>query len=137
MFRISRIAVGLIAAIALTPAASAMTSRAVIRDVPFVAAFRPLNSHTYPFSGVMRLSFNHGIIKGWYTDTSIKAGSPLANVRHAPVSGGISHDSVRLRIRGLWLIGTMHRQVIRGSIHAFHQIYVFTAKEGSPGHPFT
>jgi|GEM_PF-4637361 len=59
---------------------------------------------------------------GWYTDTSTKPGGLLANVRHAPVWGRISHNVIRLRIRG--------------SMTAFRRIYAFTAKGGSPGHPF-
>ena len=81
--------------------ALAVAVQGVVRDVPYIIGFTPLNSQTQPYLGQMYLNFNNGIISGRYTDISIKPGSPFANAHNVPVSGGVSEGQVTLHIRNV------------------------------------
>ena len=114
----------------------AMSTQAVARNVPYVAAFAPLNSSAQPYSGNMKLNFNHGTISGTYTDTSLKPGGPLYNRRDIPVSGGVnSSGHATLLIGPLSFHGTLSGQWFSGSATVNGRIYTFKARQGSPGNP--
>ena len=109
-------------------------AQSVVRNVPYVAAFAPLNSSASPFSGTMRLNFNHGIVSGYYDDTSISPRGPLANRLRVPVSGGVSGDgSINLLIGPLSFHGRLHGRWMKGTATAYGRIYTFSAKQGVPG----
>ena len=119
---------------ALTSAADAVAVQGVVRDVPYVIGFAPLNSSTQPYVGQMHLNFNNGIISGRYTDISIKPGSPFANGYNLPVSGGVSGDgNVTLIVRQVTFRGTMKGTWMSGSATIHGRIYTFEAEQGSPG----
>lgn len=109
-------------------------AQSVVRDVPYVAAFAPINSVAQPFSGTMRLNFNHGIVSGYYNDTSGAPGAPLANRLRVPVSGGVSSDgSINLVIGPLSFHGKLHGRWMSGTAFIHGRIYTFKAKQGVPG----
>jgi hypothetical protein len=57
----------------------------------YVAGFEPQFGRSgVPFTGDMQLTFNHGIVSGWYTDTSIRPDSPFRNRFRESVSGGVN-----------------------------------------------
>ena len=105
----------------------------VVRNVPYVIGFHPLNSSQHPYLGQMHLNFNHGIISGTYTDISVKPGSPFANAHNIPVSGGVSESQVTMIIRQVTFRGTMNGEKMSGSATIRGSIYQFAAQQGSPG----
>jgi len=112
----------------------AMSAHSVARDVPYVAAFTPVNSNAAPDSGTMKLNFNHGIISGTYTDTSIKPGAPLYNRRNVPVSGGVdSSGRANLIIGPLSFRGTLEGPLFSGTATVHGRRYTFKAHQGTPG----
>ena len=111
-----------------------VSTQGVVHNVPYVIAFRPLNSSQQPFVGQMFLTFNNGIVSGKYTDISVKPGGPLANALNVAVQGGVSGDgSVMLKIRHLTFRGTMKGEWMSGSV-TVRGIYVWEAEQGkAPG----
>ncbi len=106
----------------------------VARNVPYVAAFAPLNSNAHPYSGTMRLNFNQGVISGTYTDTSVKPGGPLANRINAPVTGGLSANNyLHFAIGALSFRGTLNGEWIKGTATYHGRSYTFEARQGVPG----
>lgn len=112
-----------------------VSTSSVVRNVPYVIGFRPLNSSQQPYAGQMFLNFNHGVVSGRYTDISVMPGAPLANVINAPVQGGVSDDgTVTLSIRHLTFRGTLKGEWMSGSVTIRGRIYVFEAEQGkAPG----
>lgn len=114
----------------------ALTSQSTARNIPYVAAFAPINSTAQPYSGDMTLNFNHGTISGSYTDTSIKPGGPLHNRRNVAVSGGVDGKGyITLLIGPMSVRGTLSGQSISGTATFGGRHYTFKARQGSPGHP--
>lgn len=123
-------------ALAAVLSAMALTSQSVARNVPYVAAFAPLNSMAQPYSGNMKLNFNNGTISGWYDDTSIKPGGPLSNRRNVEISGGVDGKGyITLLIGPMSVHGTLEGQWISGTASFNGRKYTFRARQGSPGHP--
>jgi hypothetical protein len=61
----------------------------------YVAAYTPtFGPNRVPFSGTLKLNFNHGIISGTYVANSVRP-DPL-NGRTTLVSGGVSHGQIHL-----------------------------------------
>jgi hypothetical protein len=111
-----------------------VSTSGVVNNVPYVIAFRPLNSTTQPYVGQMYLNFNNGIVSGRYTDISIRPGSPFANQINVPVSGGVSNGNVQLIIRQHTFRGTLKGEWISGDVTLRGRIYVFEAEQGkAPG----
>ena len=119
--------------LALPSNVGAVAVNGVAQNVPYVIGFHVMNSSSHPFLGQMHLNFNNGIISGTYTDISVRPGGPLANVRNAPVSGGISSSHVSLHIRSVTFRGTMSGDKMSGSSTINGTVYVFEAHPGSPG----
>lgn len=111
----------------------AVSVQGVAHNVPYVIAFRPLNSNQQPYLGQMHLNFNDGIISGKYTDISIRPGSPFANAHNIAVSGGVSSNHLTLLIRQITFRGTMNGERMSGSATVRGSIYTFEAHQGSPG----
>jgi hypothetical protein len=123
----------LAAALALTSAVEAVSIQGVVRDVPYVIGFHPLNSGQHPYLGQMHLNFNNGIISGTYTDMSVRPGSPFANAHNIAVSGGLSGSHVTLVIRQVTFRGTAEGEKMSGSATIRGSIYTFAAQQGTPG----
>ncbi len=111
-----------------------VSTSGTVKNVPYVIAFRPLNSTQEPYVGQMFLNFNNGIVSGRYTDLSIRPGSPFANQTDVPVSGGVSDGNVQLVIRQHTFQGTMKGDWMSGNVTLRGRIYVFEAEQGkAPG----
>ncbi len=126
------------AAAAIVGRADAISSKGVVRDVPYVVAFRPINSMSVPFTGTMLLTFDNGIISGTYTDDSVKPGGPLANRRNVRVTGGSTESGIHLNIGNVVAFqGTLYGETMAGSALIRGRIYEFEAQQGRPGHPLS
>lgn len=113
--------------------AVAINGSATAQNVPYVMGFQPLHSSQTPYLGQLHLNFNKGIISGTYTDLSIRPGSPFANARNIPVSGGLSGSQVTLIIRQIKFRGTLTGEKMSGSATIRGSIYTFHAQQGTPG----
>jgi hypothetical protein len=105
----------------------------VVHNVPYLIAFRPINTHQEPYLGQMHLNFNNGIISGNYTDISIRPGSPFANAQNIPVSGGVDPQHLTLIIRHVTFRGRMNGTAMSGSTTIHGGRFAFEAQQGSPG----
>ena len=65
----------------------------------YVAAYNPLWHGGVPYSGDMKLKFNHGIVSGTYTATSVRP-DPMYG-RIISVSGNVSHSNITLYVGGM------------------------------------
>ncbi|HEY2476319.1 MAG TPA: hypothetical protein VGI19_16140 [Candidatus Cybelea sp.] len=117
----------------LNAGAVAINSSATAQNVPYVMGFQPLHSSQTPYLGQLHLNFNKGIISGTYTDLSTRPGSPFANARNIPVSGGLSGERVTLIIRQVTFRGTLTGEKMSGSATIRGSIYTFHAQQGTPG----
>ncbi len=135
--RIGALLLAAVALGALAGRADAISENAIVRNVPYVIAFKPMYSGTVPFTGVMKLTFNNGIVSGTYTDDSIKPGGPFANRRNVYVSGGISGQRIDFTIGPIGFHGIFYGNTIAGSAIIRGRIYEFEAQRGMPGHKMT
>ncbi len=111
-----------------------VSTSGVVRNVPYIIGFRPLNSRTQPYVGQMYLNFNNGIVTGRYTDISIQPNSPFANQMNIPVSGGVSNGNVMLNVRQISFRGSLKGEWMSGNATIRGRIYVFEAEQGkAPG----
>lgn len=131
--RFSLMALAMTAALAFPAIVGAVAIQGVVHNVPYVIAFRPLNTQQHPFLGQMHLNFNNGIISGTYTDMSVRPGSPFANAKNIPVSGGVSNSHLTLIIRQVTFRGTMNGEAMSGSATIRGTINEFKARQGTPG----
>jgi hypothetical protein len=84
----------LFAAMAVRPALAVVVHGAEW-SATYVAAYQPTFGHQgVPYSGTMKLKFNHGIISGTYVADSVRP-DPLYG-KTIPVSGGVQHGQVML-----------------------------------------
>jgi hypothetical protein len=121
-------------AVAWLPAGAVTQSgpRTVSYVVGYQHAIRPPG---VPFTGEMRLTFNNGIVSGRYTDTSIRPGGPLANVRNAAVQGGVDEDHGRIHFTiatRFRVSGTFEHGIIDGNANVRNVIYNFHARPTTP-----
>jgi len=113
--------------------ARAVAITGTVKNVPYVIAYRPLNTHDHPYMGQMHLDFTNGIISGTYSDISVRPGSPLANTHNVSVSGGVSKTHVTLIIRQITFRGTASGQTMSGSTTIRGTMYEWHAQQGTPG----
>jgi hypothetical protein len=96
----------------------------------YVAAYRPAigtRSNNVPFSGTMKLTVDHGIVKGTYIGESVRP-DPLYG-RIVSITGGVEHGRIMLNFSafgGFTVHGTLAQDgeisgtaVIRGSLYNF------------------
>ncbi len=118
--------VALIAAQALPAAAVVVHGR--VWQATYVAAYQPtFGPSRVPYSGSLKLKFDHGIISGTYTSESVRP-DPLYG-RIVAVSGGVSEGHVTLNLQapgGFTVRGTLSGDgeisgtaTIRGSFYNF------------------
>ncbi len=111
-----------------------VSTSGVVRNVPYVIGFRPLNNVGQPYVGQMYLNFNNGIVTGRYTDISIQPNSPFANQTNIPVSGAVSDGNVMLTVRQITFRGSLKGEWMSGNATIRGRIYVFEAEQGkAPG----
>ena len=82
---------------AISPAA--VSIHAPQWSATYVAAYNPLWQGGVPYSGDMKLKFNHGIISGTYTATSVKP-DPMHG-RMINVTGTVSSGNIYLDVGGM------------------------------------
>jgi hypothetical protein len=119
----------LAAAIALQAIpAGAVAVHGLVWQATYVAAYQPtFGPSRVPYSGTLKLKFNHGIITGTYTAESVRP-DPLYG-RIISVSGGVSEGHVTLTLQapgGFTVRGTLSGNgeisgtaTIRGSFYNF------------------
>lgn len=75
----------------------------------YVAAYRSqFGTQGQPFSGILKLNFNHGIVSGTYVSNSVRP-DPLFG-RTIGVNGGVSHGQITLNF------GASGGFVVRGTL---------------------
>ncbi len=121
-----------VAVIAAEPYAAIAQRHTVDYVVGYQTRFRPTGS---PWTGRMTLTFNNGIISGRYTDTSLRPGGPLANVRNATVTGGETNGNIRFTIGHHFSVhGTISEGKINGTAMVRSTAFDFHAAPGKlPG----
>ena len=134
--RFRALTIGLVVtALALLTAipALAVYTQNPVWNATYVAAFQPTFGHQgVPYSGLMKLKFNHGIISGTYESTSIRP-DPM-NGRIIAVTGGLKDGNVMLRIASLSISnGTMDNHgTISGTASWQGKLFNFMAKIKPP-----
>jgi hypothetical protein len=124
--RTAAVLTALIAAQALPAAAVVVHGR--VWQATYVAAYQPtFGTSGVPYSGTLKLKFDHGIISGTYTAESVRP-DPLYG-RTVSVSGGVSEGRVTLNVQapgGFTVRGTLSGDgeisgtaTIRGSFYNF------------------
>ena len=131
--RLLVLALALTLPIVVGSVARAVSIHGTVKNVPYVIAFRPLNTLKEPYVGQMHLNFTDGVIQGTYTDISTKPGSPFANAYKISVSGGVSDTHVTLIVRQVTFRGTASGESMKGSANIRGGIYEWEAHQGSPG----
>jgi hypothetical protein len=122
-----------IALLALLMSVQALPAAAVVThgrvwEATYVAAYQPtFGAARVPYSGTMKLKFDHGIVSGTYTAESVRP-DPLYG-RTIAVSGGVSEGHVTLNLQapgGFTVRGTLAGDgeisgtaTIRGSFYNF------------------
>jgi hypothetical protein len=112
-------------------AASSMLIHTQVWSATYVAAYTPtFGPNRLPFTGTLKLNFNHGIISGSYVANSVRP-DPLHG-RTVLVSGGVSHGQIHLIFQApanFTVRGTLAEDAqISGSATINRQIFSFLAK---------
>lgn len=118
----------------MTALASFALTLAVITHAPvwsatYVAAFQPqLGSQGVPYSGIMKLNFNHGIVSGTYESTSVRPDPMYGRIIN--VTGTLSKGSMILHIASLTILnGSMAQNgTISGTATWQGRLWNFLAK---------
>jgi hypothetical protein len=132
--RLALLGLAIVLALALPSTVLAVTVQGVVvRNVPYVIGFRPINTQQQPYLGEMHLDFNNGIISGHYTDISTRPDSPFANAHNIPVSGGVDSRHVTLIIRNVTFRGSLNGTAMSGSATIHGRVFTFEAHQGAPG----
>jgi hypothetical protein len=108
--------------------ALAVVVRGRVWEATYVAAYQPTFGPAHvPYSGTMKLKFDHGIVSGTYTAESVRP-DPLYG-RIIAVTGGVSEGHVTLNLQapgGFTVRGTMSGDgeisgtaTLRGSFYNF------------------
>jgi hypothetical protein len=121
---------GLICALACAPAL-AIVVHGPVWSATYVAAYQStFGAQGEPFTGTLKLSFNHGIISGTYVSNSVRP-DPLRG-RPIAVSGGVSEGHVTLNFSasgGFTVRGTLAEDgEISGTATIRGRFFSFLAK---------
>lgn len=103
-------------------AASAVSVHSPQWSATYIAAYNPLWHGGVPYSGEMKLKFNHGIVSGTYTGTSTRP-DPMYG-RIVNVTGTVSHGNVYLDVGG------MSGYTVRGTLEGDGTISGTATKSG-------
>ena len=98
----------------------------------YVAAYQPtFGTQGVPYSGIMKLKVNHGIVSGTYESESVRP-DPLRGRPPVAVNGGISHGQITLTLNapgGFTVRGTIAEDgTIHGTATVRGSFYNFMAK---------
>lgn len=89
----------MLAAICCATSPAAVSVHASQWSATYVAAYNPLWNGGVPYSGDLKLKFNHGIISGTYTATSVKP-DPMYG-RLVNVTGTVTSGNIYLDVGGM------------------------------------
>lgn len=125
------LAIALAIATSFAGTAIAAVEHGHIWNATYVAAYQPsFGRQGYPSSGIMKLTFNDGIISGTYLSDSIRP-DPLHG-RTIVVTGNVSHGEIRLTLQtsgGFSVRGTLADDgEISGTATIGGSPYTFVAK---------
>ncbi|HTU82687.1 MAG TPA: hypothetical protein VMF61_11190 [Candidatus Acidoferrales bacterium] len=106
-----------------------LTVHGPVWSATYVAAYQPtFGTQGVPYSGTMKLKFNHGIVSGTYVSEPVRP-DPLRNRPPVQVSGGVSHGQITLTLNapgGFTVRGTLAEDgeisgtaTVRGSFYNF------------------
>jgi hypothetical protein len=120
----------LVLAISSPAAALAVLGHGASWHATYIAAYNPLWTGGVPYSGEMKLAFNHGVISGTYTATSSKP-DPMYG-RIVNVTGTVQHGNINLNVGGMagfTVRGTLSGNgTISGTATRRSHLYGFLAK---------
>lgn len=77
----------------------AVAGHGPVWSATYVAAYNPLFGKAVPYSGEMKLTYNHGIVSGTYSATSVRP-DPLYG-RIVNVTGTVQHGNINLDVGGM------------------------------------
>jgi hypothetical protein len=111
-----------------TSRAGAVVVHGRVWEATYVAAYQPtFGPQKAPYSGIMKLKFNHGIVSGTYVSDSVRP-DPLYG-RTIAVSGNVSEGQITLELQtfgGFTVRGTLAGDgeisgtaTIKGSFYSF------------------
>lgn len=120
----------LLAALSMRPAL-AVVEHGRVWQATYVAAYQPtFGRQGVPYSGTMKLKFDHGIISGTYVSESVRP-DPLYG-RTIAVSGNVSEGQITLNLQapgGFTIRGTLAGDgEISGTATIKGQFYSFLAR---------
>ena len=104
--------------------AQAVVMHGRVWEATYVAAYQPtFGAAKVPYSGIMKLKFNHGIVSGTYVSESVRP-DPLYG-RTIPVSGNVSEGQITL------IFSTFGGFTVRGTLSADGEISGTATIKGS------
>jgi len=129
--KLQTILIAFAAAAALAGSAGAAVLKGAVWSATYVAAYQPqFGNQGVPYSGIMKIKVDHGILTGTYDATSTRP-DPLYG-RIINVSGTVSHGHVSLRFNATsfsMLNGTIAEDgEISGTAQYNGKLYNFLAK---------
>ncbi len=119
----------LAAVLAILTSLQSLTALAVVVhgrvwEATYVAAYQPtFGSQKVPYSGIMKLKFNHGIVSGTYLSESVRP-DPLYG-RTIAVTGNVSEGQITLNL------SAMGGFTVRGTLGGDGQISGTATVKGS------
>jgi hypothetical protein len=110
--------------------ALAVAGHGPVWNADYVAAYQPQfgNTQAAPYTGDLKLSFNHGIITGTYSSISARPDPYYGRI--IQVTGGVKGSGINLRIGSISLpVGTIEKDgTIKGTANWNGKLYNFLAK---------
>jgi hypothetical protein len=109
--------------------ALAVAGHGPVWNADYVAAYQPtFGTQGVPYTGDLKLSFNHGIITGTYSSISARPDPYYGRI--IQVTGGVKGSGINLRIGSISLPnGTIEKDgTIKGTANWNGKLYNFLAK---------
>jgi hypothetical protein len=116
--------------------ALAVAGHGPVWSADYVAAYQPtFGTQGVPYSGDLKLTFNHGIITGTYTSASVRPDPYYGRI--VQVTGGYKSGQINLNIGNISLPnGTIAKDgTIKGTANWNGKLYNFLAKPRPPASP--
>lgn len=129
MLKRSTLLAAALALLTSVPALAVLNPGSAEWKATYVAAFQPqFGTQGVPYSGIMKVSVNHGIISGTYESTSSRPDPMYGRIIN--ITGTISQGSVILHIASLTILnGTIdHKGTISGTATWQGRLWNFLAK---------
>jgi hypothetical protein len=89
----------MLVAICCATSSAAVSVHASQWSATYVAAYNPMWNGGVPYSGDLKLKFNHGIISGTYTATSVKPDPMYGRLMN--VTGTVTSGNIYLDVGGM------------------------------------